>query len=137
MPLTVEVTAGQVHDSMRVESVMEQIAIPQPLGRPRKRPKLLAGDKGYSCHRVRDWLRRYGIKPVIPHKDDAHLRYDGRSQFDKATYRRRSIVEQTICWLKECRRIGTRFEKLAINFLAMMKLAMTQRCLRIAFPDRT
>jgi transposase len=73
---------------------------------------------------------------VIPHKDDEHLRYDGRSKFDRATYRRRSIVEQTICWLKECRRVGTRFEKLAINFLAMMKLAMTQRRLRITFPDR-
>jgi transposase len=89
----------------------------------------LAGDKGYSCHRVRDWLRRYGIRPVISHKDDEHLRHDGRSKFDKAIYRRRSIVEQTICWLKECRRIGTRLEKLAINFLAMMKLAMAQRCL--------
>lgn len=37
---------------MRVESVTEQVAIPQRLGRPRKRPKLLAGDKGYSRHRV-------------------------------------------------------------------------------------
>ncbi|MFN9367294.1 MAG: IS5/IS1182 family transposase, partial [Planctomycetia bacterium] len=45
--------------------------------------------------------------------------------------------EQTIGWLKECRRIGTRFEKLAINFLAMMKLAMIQRCLKMAFSDRT
>ena len=34
---------------------------------------------------------------------------------------------------KECRRLGTRFEKLAINFLAMMKLAMIQRCLKMAF----
>lgn len=116
---------------------MEQIAIPQPIGRPRKRPKRLAGDKGYSCNRVRDWLWKYGIKPLIPRKDNEKLRHDGRSKFDKQTYRRRSIVEQTICWLKECRRIGTRYEKLAINFLAMMKLAMIQRCLKIAFSDRT
>ena len=116
---------------------MDQIAIPQPIGRPRKRPSILAGDKGYSCRRVRDWLRRYGITALIPRKDNELLRHDGRSTFDKQTYRRRSIVEQTICWLKECRRIGTRFEKLAISFLAMMKLAMIQRCLKIAFPDRT
>ncbi|MCE9589098.1 MAG: transposase, partial [Planctomycetes bacterium] len=45
-------------------------------------------------------------------------------------------IEQTIGWLKECRRIGTRFEKLAINFLAMMKLAMIQRTLKIVFSDR-
>lgn len=115
---------------------MEQIGIPQPLGRPRQRPKHLAGDKGYSCGRVRDWLRAHGIKPLIPHKDNEHARHDGRVKFDKQTYKRRSIVEQTIGWLKECRRIGTRFEKLAVNFLAMMKLAMIQRCLRIVFSDR-
>ena len=132
----VEVTAGQVHDSTRVESVLDQVAIPQRLGRPRKRPLRLAGDKGYSYPRVRNWLRAHGIKPVIPHKDNEHARYDGRVKFDKESYKRRSIVEQTIGWLKECRRIGTRFEKLAINFLAMMKLAMIQRCLKILFSDR-
>ena len=131
-----EVTAGQVHDSTQVEAVMEQVAIPQPIGRPRKRPSRLAGDKGYSCGRVRDWLQRHGIKPVIPHKDNEHARHDGRVKFDKEMYKRRSIVEQTIGWLKECRRIGTRFEKLAINFLAMMKLAMIQRGLKIMFSDR-
>lgn len=115
---------------------MDQIAIPQPVGRPRKRPKRLAGDKGYSCNRVRNWLRRFGIKPLIPRKDNEKLRHDGRATFDTRTYKQRSIIEQTIGWLKECRRIGTRFEKLAINFLAMMKLAMIQRCLRIAFSDR-
>jgi len=39
-------------------------------------------------------------------------------------------------WLKECRRIGTRFEKLAVNFLAMVKVSIIQRILRIRFPDR-
>ena len=137
LPLTVEVTAGQVHDSTRVESVLEQVAVPQPLGRPRKRPRRLAGDKGYSYPRVRDWLKAHGIKPVIPQRDDQRENHQGRPiAFDKAAYRRRSIIEQTIGWLKECRRIGTRFEKLAINFLAMMKLAMIQRTLKIVFSDR-
>lgn len=131
-----EVTAGQVHDSTRVESVLEQVAIPQPVGRPRQRPTRVAGDKGYSYPRVRDWLRQHGIVPLIPHRDNERARYDGRVKFDKQGYKRRCIIEQTIGWLKECRRIGTRFEKLAINFLAMMKLAMIQRCLRIVFSDR-
>ena len=136
LPLTVEVTAGQVHDATRVESVMDAIAIPQPLGRPRKRPRRLAGDKGYSSGKIRDWLRRHGITPLIPHKDNEKARHDGRVKFDKGAYKRRSIVEQTIGWLKECRRVATRFEKLAINFLAMMKLAMIQRTLRIALSNR-
>jgi hypothetical protein len=54
-PLMFEVTAGQVHDLTCVESVMDQISIPQPLGRPRKRPKRLAGDEGYTYHRVQDF----------------------------------------------------------------------------------
>jgi len=51
-------------------------------------------------------------------------------------YKRRSIVEQSISWLKACRRIGTRFEKLAINFLAMIKFAMIKRALRLVFSNR-
>ena len=52
-------------------------------------------------------------------------------ELDKDAYRRRSVIECCIGWLKECRRIGTRFEKLALNFLAMIKLAIIRRYLRI------
>jgi transposase len=51
--------------------------------------------------------------------------------FDKETYRRRSVIERCIGWLKESRRIGTRFEKLAVNFLAMIKLAIIRRYFRV------
>jgi transposase len=136
LPLAVEVTAGQVHDATQVETVLDQVAVPQPVGRPRTRPRRLAGDKGYSSGRIRGWLKRHGITPVIPHKDNEAARYDGRVRFDKKTYQQRSIVERVIGWLKECRRICTRFEKLAINFSAMMKLAMIQRSLRIVFSKR-
>jgi transposase len=115
---------------------MESIAIPQPVGRPRKRPRRLAGDKAYSSGKVRGWLRRYGVAPLIPHKDNEKARHDGRGKFDTVAYKRRSIIEQTIGWLKECRRVATRFEKLAIHFLAMMKLAMIQRTLQLVFSNR-
>lgn len=138
LPLAVEVTAGQVHDSTRIESVMDHISIVQPLGPPRKRPERLAGDKGYSYPRIRKWLRDHGIQAVIPQRDDQRANHRGRPlNFDKDAYRQRSVVEQCIGWLKECRRIGTRFEKLAINFLAMVKVAMIQRYLRIGFSNTT
>ena len=137
LPLSVEVPAGQVHDSTRFESVLDQVAIPQPIGRPRLRSGQLAGDKGYSYPRIRQWLRDPGIQAVIPQRADQRAQHRGRPlQFNQVTYRQRSIVEQCIGWLKECRRIGTRFEKLAINFLAMVKLAMIQRYLRFEFSDR-
>ena len=50
-------------------------------------------------------------------------------------YRRRSVVEQCIGWLKECRRVCTRYEKLARNFLAMLKLAIIQRYLKLGFSN--
>jgi hypothetical protein len=54
--LAVEVTPGQRHESTQVEAVMNAIGIPQPIGRPRKRPHRLAGDKGYSYPTIRRWL---------------------------------------------------------------------------------
>jgi transposase len=136
VPLKVELSAGQTHDSTCFESVIEGIKVPQPLGRPRTRPTRLAGDKGYSCRRIRDWLADHGIIAVIPHKDNELARQDGRVKFDKSMYKRRAIIENVIGWLKECRRTATRYEKLAVSFQAMLQLAMIQRCLKIAFSDR-
>lgn len=129
-------TAGQVHDSTRLEPVMKKVSVKQKRGRPKSRPKKLAGDKGYSSGKIRSFLEARGIEPVIPHKDNEKARHDPDVTFDKETYKRRSIVEQSIGWLKECRRIGTRFEKLAINFLAMVKLAMVKRTLKLVFSNR-
>lgn len=107
---------------------MNAVRIPQPAGRPRKRPAALAGDKGYSCRWIRAWLRRHKIRAVIPRKSNEHQ--DERMRFDANDYRRRNIVECCVGWLKECRRIATRFEKLAVNFLAMLKLAIIEQYLR-------
>ena len=133
VPLAVEVTAGQQHESTQVETVLDSIGIPQPIGRPRKRPKRLAGDKAYSVHRIRDWLHAHGISPVIPRKSNEKYQ---NNNFDKESYRRRSVIEQCVGWFKECRRIATRFEKLAVSFLAMFRVAIIQRYLKIAFSDR-
>ncbi len=110
---------------------MDRVAVPQPLGRPRTRPKRLAGDKAYRGRRIRDWLRAHGIGRVIPSADNELARHDGRVKFDKQAYRRRSVIENCIGWLKECRRIATRFEKLAVNYLGMLQLAIIQRFLRL------
>ena len=135
-PLEVEVTAGQAHDSRSLEPVLTKVKVHQKQGRPKSRPKQLAGDKAYTGGPIRKFLKDRGIEAVIPHKDNEAARHDPEVEFDKATYKRRSIVEQTIGWMKECRRIGIRFEKLTINFLAMVKLAMIKRTLRLLFSNR-
>lgn len=102
----------------------------------RSRPEAVAGDKGYSFAAIRDWLREHSIKAVIPRRRDQRPD-DGRHRFDRQLYRRRSVVEQAVGWLKECRRLSTRFEKLAVNFVAMIHLAFIERYLRVAFSDTT
>jgi len=90
----------------------------------------LAGDKGYSYPRIRAWLRRRGIGAVIPRRKDQRPG-DGRARFDAGAYKRRAVVEQCVGWLKESRAVATRFDKLAVNYLATVKLAMIQRYLRL------
>lgn len=123
-------TPGQAHESKSVDAVLRSVRLPRPGrrgGRPRCRPKRLVGDKAYSYQRVRDYLRRRGIQAVIPTRKDQ--RPDPR--FDRATYRRRNVIERCVGWLKENRRLATRYEKLAVNFLAMVKLAMIRRLFRL------
>lgn len=124
-PLGVLVTAGQAHESKSFEALLDTVRI-----RRRRRPDAVAGDRGYSYPRVRAWLSRRGIEAVIPSRRD-----QPRVRLDKKKYRRRNVVERCIGWLKECRRVATRYEKLATHYLAMVKLAMIQRCLRILDPS--
>jgi transposase len=114
---------------------MDEVRVPQPIGRPRTRPLRLAGDKGYSFPQIREWLRRHHIEAVIPQHKDQRERHQGRAlKFDREAYRRRNVVERCVGWLKECRRLATRYEKLAVNYLAVVHLAMIQRYLRLAEP---
>lgn len=129
-----------MHESTVAESVIGQ-AVATLIGRRRKqrrrrhKPRQLAGDKGYSVQRVRDWLTTQKIEPVIPHKDNEQARHDPMVWFDRIAYRGRCVAEQCVGWLKEYRRIGTRFEKLAVHFHGMLQLAMIRRYLKLLFSD--
>ena len=104
-------------------------AILDQTGKPVAWPVALAGDKGYRADWIDEYLLNLGIQPVIPSKENQDR--DARVvAFDKQAYRRRSIVEQLIGWLKESRRIFSRFEKTAKNFAAMLKMAFIHRYLR-------
>ena len=119
-PLTFVLTAGQRHEAIAFERLMTQTAIQRPgRGRPKQRPRRLVADKGYSSRRIRAYLRHRGIHHTIPHKANEHR----TGPFDRAAYRSRNLVERLINRLKQYRRIATRYEKRADNFLAMLLLA--------------
>jgi transposase len=124
-----------VHESTCAESVLA-LAIAYRVGKRDEvyTPKKVAGDKAYSVKRIREWLADMGIKAVIPQKENE--RVTEKQRFDGEAYRGRCVVEQCVGWLKDCRRIGTRFEKLAVHFLGMLHLAIIRRYLRLLFSDR-
>jgi transposase len=61
-----------------------------------------------------------GIDAVIPRRS---LQQAGE-QFDKKFYCQRNRIELAVRWLKECRRIATRYDMLGLNFLAFTKHAI-------------
>jgi len=88
-------------------------------GRPRLRPRRLAGDKGYSSAAARRLLRRRGITPVIPTRSTERR----NPHFDRAAYRERNQVERLFNRLKRYRAIATRYEKLAVTYHALLTIA--------------
>jgi transposase len=132
-PLHAIVTAGQVHESTALDTLL--VESDQNLldadGDPIPWPVALAGDKGYRADWIDEYLLELEIRPVIPSK--ANEDRDARPvEFDKEAYRNRNIVERLIGWLKECRRVLTRFEKTAVNYVGMIRMAFIQRYLRLA-----
>jgi transposase len=86
----------------------------------------MAGDKGYSAGWVRELLEELGIGPVIAHQAKEAARH---GVFDRRSYKKRNVVERCIGSLKWFRRVATRYEKLALHYLGMLKLAILFRFL--------
>lgn len=79
----------------------------------------LIADKAYDGDDFRAEIIERGAKPVIPNKSNrVHLH-----RFDKRAYKGRNVIERCFCRLKDFRRIATRYDKLACNFLASIQLA--------------
>lgn len=131
-PLAFTITGGQAHETTALLDVLDKADkdLHDSEGRPVAWPVNLAGDKGYRAEWIDETLIDLGINPIIPSKSNEDR--DARTaQFDGDCYRRRNIVERSIGWLKECRRVFSRFEKTAINYAGMIKMAMIERFLRM------
>lgn len=118
LPLAVTVGPGQEHETQQVHDLLEPIL---EEGRP---PKYLAGDKAYSAGWIRELLGEIGIKPVIPHKSNEAAK---PKRFARKRYKRRNVIERCFGKLKWLRRVATRYEKLALHYLGMLKLAIIYR----------
>ena len=118
-PLARVTTAGQRHDSKAFEAVMGDLRIAGPgRTRPRTRPDRVLGDKAYSSKKIREHLRRRGIKATIavPGDQVGHRAAKGSRggrppDFDTETYKQRNVVERAINKLRATRAVATRYDK--------------------------
>jgi transposase len=81
----------------------------------------LLADRGYDTNRMRSLLAEQGIEAVIP----SISRRKPLIPHDHVAYRERNLVERMFCRLKDFRRIATRYDKLARNFLSAISLVAT------------
>ena len=92
-------------------------------GRPRRRPQRVQGDRGYDSDAHRHALRARGIEPVLARRNTPHG--SGLGVY-------RWVVERTIAWLHQFRRLRVRFERRADiheAFLAIGCALICRRCL--------
>jgi transposase len=116
LPLELILTPGQAGDCPAAEGLLGRL----------RRDTIVLADKAYDA----DWLRRRieaaGAAPNIPSMVDRRW----KACFSPALYRARNRIERFFNRIKHFRRIATRYEKHAANFLAMLKLAAAQLWMR-------
>lgn len=109
-------TAGQTHEGQIADT------LPDHLG-PRT---IVLADKVYDADRIRELIQDQGATPNLPPKSNRRW----KPCFSKRLYRERNLVERFLSKLKLFRRVATRYDKLAANFLAMVQLASMRLWLR-------
>ncbi len=112
-------TPGERHDTVAFGALVKEGKVKRLCrGRPKHRSRYLVGDRAYSSAEIRQQLRRAGTTPVIPTRTNEKR----RGRFNRGLYRERNRVERLINRLKQYRRIATRYEKYAVNYLPMLMI---------------
>jgi transposase len=124
--LGIHVTPGQQHEATVFEPLLRRVLLRRRRGEPYW-PAKLAADKGYSYPHIRRWARRRHIEAVIPTRKDQPR----QESFDKASYRKRNRIERVVGHYKECRALATRYEKLAVDYVALWMVAMIEKILQV------
>lgn len=115
LPLAVSTHAANHHEVTLVQLSFDFYMI-------EAKPENLIGDKAYDSDKLDEELRETGIEMISPHKSNRKKKktQDGRRL---RRYERRWIVERFFAWLQWQRRLLTRWEYYAENFLGFVQLA--------------
>lgn len=122
LPLAVHIDGGNRYDSVLTERTLDAAFV-------RKLPPRLIGDKAWDGRALRERLKNErGIDLIAPNKRTTrHFKTDGRKL---RRYKRRWKIERLFAWLKRWRRLATRWEQKAENYLAFVHLGCVVLLLR-------
>ncbi|WP_423825078.1 transposase [Salinibacter ruber] len=107
LPMGALLTAGQRHEAPFFTEVMDAVRVPRTVGRPRKRPEAIAGDRAYDSKENRQWCWQKNIESVIPARNGMHTGPGRPPTCDEKKYEQRNVVERLVGRLKERRRVAT------------------------------
>jgi len=120
VPLLMHTTPANVRDEMPcVQMVQSMPAIKQPRGRPRRKPRELIGDRGYGFPRIIAAIVLMRIVPLLCPRGSPHGSGLGT---------RRWVIERTMSWLGNFRRLKLCYERTAQHFQAFHELAASLVC---------
>lgn len=122
IPLSVQVTAANVHDSRQLQPLVLAIpALRGKIGRPRHRPEVVQGDRAYGSRAHHRWLHGLGITGRLARKGWPHGSGLGKTRW---------VVERTLSWLHQFRRLRIRYERRADIHQAFLTLGCAIICHR-------
>jgi IS5 family transposase len=123
MPLSTRTTPANGDERAQVLPLLDALHVRTgKRGRPRKRLKVIATDKGYDAKDLRHRLRARGIRAQIPKRVWKTKKWRGRP-IKKAVPRFQA--ERTLAWFqRKYRRLVVRWERLAACFNAFLAIAM-------------
>ncbi|MEV5163996.1 IS5 family transposase [Streptomyces werraensis] len=122
IPLKVITTAANVNDVTQTLALVDGVPpVAGRLGRPRRRPDALLGDKGYDSNPNRRELRKRRILPVISRKGSPNIKGLGKLRY---------VVEQTFALLHQFKRLAVRWERRTELHDAFVSLACSLICWR-------
>jgi len=109
-PVRLLLTAGQASEHTQAEALIEGFDA-----------DFVLADKGYDSDAFVETIKASGAIPVIPPRSNRIAPRD----YDKDIYKERNLVERLFQKLKQYRRVATRYERLALNYMTMLNLACT------------
>jgi transposase len=115
-------TGANHHDVTQFHALVDAISpIGGKPGRPLSKPRIVQGDRGYDYDKYRSPLHAAGVATEIARRDQPHGSGLGKTCW---------VVERTISWLHNFRRLRIRCERLAFIHEAFLKLACCSICWR-------